>query len=348
MDDAACQIGSSRLTRAHRQVSEAGLKLLMGFEGYRHRAARLTDGRWVIGYGHTRSARAGAQVSEADARALLIYDLREIGSAITAAVAVPLSQHQFDALACFAFNIGLENFRRSTVLRLVNVGDMLDAAYALEQWRKAEVEGEAVVIDGLVRRRAAEKALFLTPPAGWEPAPSAVIRPEPDHRLMAFGGIGLCADLHADLGAEDARVVVVSRSALAPFPAPVEEPAEILTPPVSEPPQPQTWTPEPVDMAQGLELEPSPQPVSAPIHTRFGEFEYATVEADAGGYWPWVGLCLLGVIVFALSVLWALGAHGPAGPFSPQVIGTLLALAGVACVVCAIYLMIQRYLGRDD
>ena len=162
------------------QVSRAAIELIERFEGYRRAAARLEDGRWTIGYGHTRTARQGAEVSEADAEALLIYDLMEISAKLNEWIFTPLTQNQFDALAAFAFNIGLDNFRRSNVLRRLNEGAMLRAAFALELWRKADFEGERIVVDALVRRRAAEKMLFLTPPGGFLPAPSAVLSPRFD------------------------------------------------------------------------------------------------------------------------------------------------------------------------
>ncbi len=66
----------------------------------------------------------------------------------------------------FAFNVGVDNFRHSSVLRRVNEGALIQAACALEMWRRAEFEGERIVVDALVRRRAAEKTLFLTPSTG--------------------------------------------------------------------------------------------------------------------------------------------------------------------------------------
>ena len=57
------------------QVSKAAVELIKKFEGYRSKAAQLPDGRWTIGFGHTLTAREGAQVSEQDAEALLLYDL---------------------------------------------------------------------------------------------------------------------------------------------------------------------------------------------------------------------------------------------------------------------------------
>jgi lysozyme len=164
------------------QVSRAAVELIKKFEGYRMKAAQLADGRWTLGYGHTLTARAGASVSEQDAEALLLYDLITVAHAVNENVYTPLNQNQFDALVCFAFNIGTENFIRSGVLRRLNEGSVLQAASAMEMWRKADFEGERIVIDALVRRRAAERALFLTPPDGvWIAAPSSVLRPKVDH-----------------------------------------------------------------------------------------------------------------------------------------------------------------------
>jgi lysozyme len=162
------------------QVSRAAIELIKSFEGYRRKAARLADGRWTIGYGHTLTAREGAQVSEKDAEALLLYDLIAISHAVNEWTYAPLTQNQFDALCAFAFNIGADNFRRSSVLRRLNEGQHLQAACAMDLWRKADFEGERIVIDALVRRRAAEKNLFLTPTDGWVPAPSPILRPNVD------------------------------------------------------------------------------------------------------------------------------------------------------------------------
>lgn len=165
---------------ARLQVSKTLMALVKAFEGYRAQAARLSDGRWTIGYGHTLTARDGAQVSEADADALLIYDLTATAATIKPLITTTLTHNQFDALCAFAFSVGPASFRDSTVLRLVNAGHLLQAAGAMELWRRTEFEGEDIVVDGLVRRRVAEMALFLTPPGGWLPAPSAVLRPNLD------------------------------------------------------------------------------------------------------------------------------------------------------------------------
>jgi lysozyme len=167
--------------KARHQVSRNAVELIKRFEGYRANAARLADGRWTIGYGHTLTAREGASVSKSDAEALLLYDLIAVAHAVNEHSYTPLNQNQFDALTSFAFNIGVENFRGSSVLRRVNEGALIQAACSMEMWRKADFGGERIVIDALVRRRSAEKHLFLTPPDGWVAAPSPILPPKVDY-----------------------------------------------------------------------------------------------------------------------------------------------------------------------
>jgi len=149
--------------RARQKVSRAGVELIKSFEGLRTTAARLPDGRWTLGYGHTFSAREGARVTQEDADALLRFDLLPVVDSINNLVLVPLNQNQFDALVSFCFNIGAENFAQSTVLKRINESRFADAALAMDSWRSAEFNGETYVLAPLIRRRAAEKNLFLTP-----------------------------------------------------------------------------------------------------------------------------------------------------------------------------------------
>ena len=185
-------------------VSTSAVALIKRFEGYRRSAAQLADGRWTIGYGHTRSAREGAQVDEEDASALLLYDLGEVSVALNALIFTPLTQNQFDALVSFAMNIGVDEFRRSAVLRRINEGALLHAAFAIELWRKADFEGEQIVVDALVRRRAAEKALFLTPTHGYVPTPTPVVRPRIDDLAATEAPVTAAVELTAPLEGETA------------------------------------------------------------------------------------------------------------------------------------------------
>ncbi len=212
------------------QVSKAALGLIKQFEGYRRSSARLADGRWTIGYGHTLTAREGVEVNQSDAEALLLYDLLAIGGAVNDLTFTPLTQNQFDALCAFAFNIGRPAFEHSNVLKLINAGDLLQAAQAIEAWRKADFEGDQIVVDGLIRRRAAEKALFLTPPGGFVPTPSAVVQPRLDADAAFANPVQL------DVALVGAQAVAQRVAPVAPAPVePAALPVEIAPPPATLP-----------------------------------------------------------------------------------------------------------------
>ena len=193
--------------KPRQRVSRAGLKLLKSFEGFRSRAARLPGRGHVVGYGHTRSAREGVQVSPGDAEALLLYDLMPVEAAVNEWIFAPLSQNQFDALVSFAFSIGVKAFRRSNVLRFVNQGAMLQAAGAMEMWRRADIEGESIVVDALVRRRAAEKALFLMPVEGWPHSPTPVLKPRLDTSAFMAVPRGPVEEVRTPMDGDVARAV---------------------------------------------------------------------------------------------------------------------------------------------
>ena len=204
------------------RVSRAAIELIKRFEGYRQAAAQLPDGRWTIGHGHTLTAREGANVSPDDAEALLLYDLIGVAHALNEAVFTPLNQNQFDALASFALNIGLDSFHQSGVLKRLNEGALIQAACAMELWRKAMVGGERIVIDALVRRRSAEKTLFLTPPGeAWIPAPSPILRPMLD--TDADGVVPLQTPVEVSAVVEGDQLVVVREDAPAPAPVTPDE-----------------------------------------------------------------------------------------------------------------------------
>jgi hypothetical protein len=226
------------------------------------------------------------EISESDAHALLLYDLMPIEAAVNEWVFTPLTQNQFDALVSFAFNVGVKGFRTSEVLRRLNEGALLQAAATLEMWRQADLDGQPVVIDALVRRRAAEKALFLTPPGGHIAASSAVLRPQLD--LSAYMAVPRNRPEEVSIPLEG-EVAVVNRAgpdglaeAIIPA-APVEEgdPEPLVAPAAPEPqaapapraaePEPQTSVPEPqaaspaptVGEAEPAEDEPTEEPEDA-------------------------------------------------------------------------------------
>ncbi|QTN18404.1 glycoside hydrolase family protein [Brevundimonas sp. AJA228-03] len=140
------------------KISREGIVLIKSFEGFRPRAIRREDGGWVIGYGHTLSAREGASVSEADAELLLRYDLLPVETSVNEAGSTILNQHQFDALVSFVHSVGVDRFQSSDVLAHLVEGDADRAADALMGWP------EPARPQAPLRRRVAERALFWANP----------------------------------------------------------------------------------------------------------------------------------------------------------------------------------------
>ncbi|MGH7027528.1 glycoside hydrolase family protein [Brevundimonas sp.] len=155
----------SAVTSQRLKVSREGLLLIKSFEGFRPRTVRRRDGTPVIGYGHVKSARLGAAITEAEAELLLRYDLLPVVETINSRVSIPLNQHQFDALASFIFSVGVQRFEGSDVLEQLNAGAPARAAEALSGWP----DRVQPPIDAPYRRRSAERALFDAAPD--RPAP---------------------------------------------------------------------------------------------------------------------------------------------------------------------------------
>ena len=101
---------------------------------------------------------ADAPVTEREAADMLLATLARYVDGIDRYAQVPLTQNQFDALVSWAYNVGLEGARTSTLMRKLNAGDYVGAADQLMRWNKAG--GREV--RGLTRRREAERALFMT------------------------------------------------------------------------------------------------------------------------------------------------------------------------------------------
>jgi GH24 family phage-related lysozyme (muramidase) len=165
------------------RTGDTGLNLIKGYEGLRMSAHYAPTEEWTVGYGHTSTARHGMSVTEGDAERLLRNDVQPIEKLLADTVRAPLNQNEHDALVSLIFNIGEENWKRSTVLRKLNEGDKLSAARAFEMWTKARVNGELVALDGLVRRRAAEKSLFLMPTDASLVVPTSDVRPASECEL---------------------------------------------------------------------------------------------------------------------------------------------------------------------
>jgi lysozyme len=139
------------------EYSDAGMAMTKSFEGLRTEAYQDSGGVWTVGYGHVGvSVVAGMVIDEAEAVALLREDLAAAVACVNKGVTGVVTQGQFDAMVDFCFNVGRGNFSESTLLRMVNKGDLGGAAAQFGLW----VHVGGCVAAGLVRRRKAEAAMF--------------------------------------------------------------------------------------------------------------------------------------------------------------------------------------------
>ncbi|HEO9918875.1 TPA: lysozyme [Enterobacter asburiae] len=145
------------------QTSDKGIALIKQFEGCKLTAYQDSVGVWTIGYGWTQPVdgkpiRAGMTINQETAERLLKTGLVSYESDVSRLVKVGLTQGQFDALVSFTYNLGARSLSTSTLLRKLNVGDYAGAADEFLRWNKAGGK----VLNGLTRRREAERALFLS------------------------------------------------------------------------------------------------------------------------------------------------------------------------------------------
>ena len=145
-------------------TSQAGIDLITSFEGCELTAYQDTGGVWTIGYGHTAGVYPGMVITQAQAVEFLRQDVKGAENTVNSKVTYSITQNMFDALVSLTFNIGPTAFSNSTLLRLLNQGDINGPADQFDVW----IYDNHVIQPGLVRRRAAEKAMFLN----GTPAPS--------------------------------------------------------------------------------------------------------------------------------------------------------------------------------
>lgn len=138
-------------------TSQAGIDLIKSFEDCYLTAYQDAVGVWTIGYGHTSGVYQGMTITQAEAEAFLREDLKTAENAVNSKVTYPITQNMFDALVSLTFNIGVNAFSESTLLKKLNQGDINGAANEFDRW----VYGDGEILPGLVKRRAAEKAMFL-------------------------------------------------------------------------------------------------------------------------------------------------------------------------------------------
>ena len=142
------------------KISEHGLNLIKRFESFSPDVYLCPAKKLTIGYGHVirKDEPIDWVITEEEAEYILDRDC-DIAEAAVNSISVKLNQNQFDALVSFTFNVGVNAFKKSTLVKLLKKGDYNGAGQQFDRW----IYGNGRILNGLVRRRDDEKRLFFTP-----------------------------------------------------------------------------------------------------------------------------------------------------------------------------------------
>jgi lysozyme len=145
-------------------INQAGIDLIKKFEGFRAKPYLCPAGKWTIGYGTTRNVTKELdEITIDQAEQLLLQDISFIESDIKKMVKVPLTENQLAALIAFAYNVGINALKNSTLLKKLNAFDRSGASSEFLKWDKYTnpKTGKKEPLAGLTKRRQAEMQLFL-------------------------------------------------------------------------------------------------------------------------------------------------------------------------------------------
>jgi lysozyme len=146
--------------RMGRRINDAGIELIKRFEGCRLTTYRCAANQLTIGYGHCgKDVKPGMTITLEEAERLLAEDLRRFEEGVERLVQVPITENMQAALVSFTYNMGIAELKNSTLLRMLNNKLYQEAAAQFGRF----VYASGVLLPGLVKRRAAERELFLTP-----------------------------------------------------------------------------------------------------------------------------------------------------------------------------------------
>lgn len=145
------------------RTNQAGIDLIKQFEGLKLTVYLDEAGKPTVGWGHVvEDWPVGKNVSEDEAEEFFWQDILRTETTLSQLITFPINPNQFAACVSFSFNLGVGNFRSSTLRQCINKGHLSDAAEEFQRWRfihgKDGIKRES---PGLYRRRMAERSLFL-------------------------------------------------------------------------------------------------------------------------------------------------------------------------------------------
>jgi lysozyme len=146
-------------------IDAVGVDLICKYEGFRAKPYSCPAGVPTIGYGTTRYPNgvrvrlSDKEISEATAKEFLRRNMAQYEQGVDALTLDSITQNQFNALVSFAYNVGVQALRNSTLLKKVNANpNDVKIGGEFMKWNK----GGGKVLAGLTRRRAEEAKLYFS------------------------------------------------------------------------------------------------------------------------------------------------------------------------------------------
>lgn len=143
-------------------MNQLAVDMIKKFEGFKSHAYQDSGGLWTAGFGWTHGVTMDTVMTKEQAEANLIERVEEIQKQVDMLVKFPLSRNQEAALISFVYNVGIDNFKNSTMLKKINEAYIEEAGKEFLKW--CHVKGQ--FIEGLLLRRRAERAIFNSPTIG--------------------------------------------------------------------------------------------------------------------------------------------------------------------------------------
>lgn len=142
------------------KLNESGIDLVKDCEGLSLKAypdPATGKSPWTIGYGHTgREVTPGLVWTKEHCEDILILDLGKVSTQLQTYITTDLNDNQFNAIISFTYNVGIRNFATSTLLKLINEGNLAQASLEFPKWDYAAGKE----MQGILNRRLKEQKLF--------------------------------------------------------------------------------------------------------------------------------------------------------------------------------------------
>lgn len=142
----------TNFSNGHLHTSMDGIKRILSYESCRLKPYLCSAGVWTDGVGNTFDVKPGFSITETHAAKDFVDNLKHFEKQLYRLLPYEVSQPTWDALVSFSYNIGMTQFKKSTLLKRIYQGRMYDACMEMRRW----VYVKNKRLNGLVRRREEE------------------------------------------------------------------------------------------------------------------------------------------------------------------------------------------------